>query len=134
MNFIWFNPSFSYSLVMTAFSHSLMHILTLFFFFNFILQVQQKSSTLSISSLIQPWPRLVERTVLGLGCALPLHPLPLGRALLLLLPLLLLMPLFLLLQSPVGMIHRLGLLHHLLLIRDHIVRTRSLDFGPGRVF
>ena len=33
MNFIWFIPSFSCSLVMTAFSHSLMHILTLFFFF-----------------------------------------------------------------------------------------------------
>ena len=31
MNFIWFIPSFSCSLVMTAFSHSLMHILTLFF-------------------------------------------------------------------------------------------------------
>ena len=31
MNFIWFIPSFSCSLVMTAFSHSLMHILTLCF-------------------------------------------------------------------------------------------------------
>ena len=35
MNFILFIPSFSCSIVMTAFSHSLMHILTLFFFFEF---------------------------------------------------------------------------------------------------
>ena len=32
-DFIWFIPSFSCNLVMTEFSHSLMHILTLFFFF-----------------------------------------------------------------------------------------------------
>ena len=58
----------------------------------------------------------MEGTVLGLGCTLPLHPLPLGKALLLLqYPL----PLFLLLLLHVGMIHELGLLRHLLLTHCH---------------
>ena len=63
----------------------------------------------------------MEGIVLGLRCALPLHPLLLGRALLLLRPLLHLhpLPLFLLLLYLAGMIHGLGLLRHLLLILDH---------------
>ena len=61
----------------------------------------------------------MEGTVLSLGCALPLLPLLLGRALLLLLLLLHPLPLFLLLLHLVSMIHGLGLLRHLLLIRGH---------------
>ena len=72
----------------------------------------------------------MERIVLGLGCALPLHPLSSSRALLLLQPLLLLMPLFLLLQPPAGMIRGFGLLRHLLLIRDH-PGGPHLQPGPG---
>ena len=68
----------------------------------------------------------MEGIVLGLKCVLPLHPLPLGRALLLLQLLLhpLPIPLFLLLIHLVGMTQGLGLLRHLLLIRDY-------PGGPG---
>ena len=62
----------------------------------------------------------MEGTILGHGCALPLHPLPPGRALLLLQQLLHLMLLFLLLLHLASTVHELGLLRHLLLTRGHL--------------
>ena len=92
--------------------------------------VEKTLYTLSVSSLTQAWPGPMEGTVLGLRCALPLHPLPLGRALLLLQLLLHPLPLFLLLLHLVGMTQGLGLLRYLLLIHDH-PGGPYLQPGPG---
>ena len=139
MNFIWFIPSFSCSLVMTAFSYSLMHILTLFYFLEFCF-----TSIAEIPHLLHlfPNPSMV-RTCGGHSFRPRVRPSspppPLGRALLLLRPLLHLhsLPLFLLLLHLAGMIHGLGLLRHLLLIRDHPegpeLRTRASHLVRGQM-